>query len=186
MKEKEKISEEAHQEQLKYIKTLEEQLGTNDEDDNEEFDGLIVANEVEAEWISLEAQRQNIPPVKCKHCNFSTNSATKMVGHMTRHEKPKCDKCQKEFDDQAKLNIHIKQEHILAHICNQCNKNFKHEAELKSHIQSVHKNNVHTCSECQKEFPAKNSLKQHMNSNTQLTLQLGTHSGLGRGMTTAI
>ena len=137
MKEKEKTSEGAHQEQLQYIRTLEEQLGTNDEDDNEAFDGLIVADEVEAEWISLEAQRQNIPPVKCKHCNFSTNSATKMVGHMTRHNKSKCDNCQKTFEDQTKLNMHIQQEH---------------------------RQDPHNCNTCKKQFPSKNSLKQHMRS----------------------
>ena len=166
MKEKEKTSEEVHQEQLRYIKTLEEQVGTdNDDDTEEEFDGLIVADELEAEWISLEAQRQNIPPVKCKHCNFSTKSATKMVGHMTRHKKSKCDKCQKQFEDQAKLNMHIKQEHRPDLIrCNQCNKVFNTKVDLSVHIQTDHKHEKFTCNTCQKTFTANNALKQHMNS----------------------
>ena len=183
----ERNAEDVIKEKNSMIRHLEEDLGVWESAEPEltAANELLDAREREVERISQEEQEDSVSVVKCQDCNFSTQNATKMKGHMVRHRTYICDQCQNVFKDQADLNSHLKIVHITGTFnCNKCKKQFKAENSLKQHMSTQHmkpqesvsppighpqwamernETNIldYTCNQCESAFSELKDLRYH-------------------------
>ena len=186
-----KEAEDTIEEKNSMIRHLEEDLGVWESVEPQ----LTAANEVldtrEREMkLSQDAHEDTLSVFKCQQCNFSTENATILKGHMTGHNKYKCDHCQEDLKYKNDLSNHTQREHrpdikkcpncafrandatrMKNHMerhktykCHQCEKVTANKSDLNNHINNEHRSGVHVCNKCQRTFTAQNALKQHINS----------------------
>ena len=82
--------------------------------------------------------------VRCNICDWTSNTATHLAGHMTKHRAGQ-------------------------YICGQCGEKFKTKGELNEHMDQYHKQSQNqqerlSCAKCGKVFSGEHSLKQHISS----------------------
>merc|ERR1712240_251622 len=84
--------------------------------------------------------------VACSECEWKTNIASHMQGHMIKHSKGQyvCEQCNTSYLTKQELDNHIKQEHENQHTermyeCDQCDKSFESQHSLKQHKVSKHR-----------------------------------------------
>ena len=76
---------------------------------------------------------------KCKECGECVNTVKELRNHMRlQHSAGQiaCNKCEKVFDQEWKLNAHLKKHR--EHSCPFCEKTFNFEDILKKHITIAH------------------------------------------------
>lgn len=136
-------------------------------------------------------------PFVCEICGFQAASSKNLVQHNQRHLNLSlytCKYCQKKFNVQNDLRLHIRQKHLAVYNfqCKTCGKEFKRKDVFKSHELShgnvfgfpcklcdskfknqpalnKHKNKVHAeasqiCQHCSSAFYTRHALKDHIES----------------------
>ena len=78
--------------------------------------------------------------IKCNKCDKTSANSTSVKKHQHQliSSAHKCDQCRKEFDEEWKLNTHLKVCRINK--CDQCDKSFKCLEIKKKHVQISHEN----------------------------------------------
>ena len=78
--------------------------------------------------------------LKCNKCVRTSENSTNVKKHPDQHIPLmyNCDKCRKEFDEEWKLNSHLKV--CKVNKCDQCDKSFKYIEIKKKHVQISHEN----------------------------------------------
>ena len=77
----------------------------------------------------------------CMVCGASFKSGQSLIRHMdvVHGEGYKCPDCGKKFTVKARLQLHIKTEHLGEKVhCPKCNKSFRMKSEVKKHLLTVH------------------------------------------------
>ena len=78
---------------------------------------------------------------KCNKCSDRTSANLTSVKKHQSQDIPlvyKCEQCRKEFDEEWKLNSHLKV--CTMNKCDQCDKSFKYLEIKKKHVQISHEN----------------------------------------------
>ena len=87
--------------------------------------------------------------------------------HPTHSQRFKCAQCKKEFLDNCRLNVHIRDAHIIDSItgesfqCAFCDEKFFQLQLLKDHKKNIHKLVKNRCDICDKDFPFQAQLIIH-------------------------
>ena len=78
-----------------------------------------------------------------------------------------CNRCDKVFDSEKNLKLHIAEIHTQRIQCSSCEKSFHKNYELESHIKTFHKEvKEYECDKCEKKFVLNWRLKKHKNIHT--------------------
>jgi len=118
--------------------------------------------------IAVEPQRL----LRCKNCNFQTDSNTKWKSHQLQcsnedksKENHQCLKCQSIFANVNLLKSHLKRCDKTEDKCFQCSicqKKFTCQDYLKKHFLTHEPVSEHKCDICKKSFKRIDNLKRHM------------------------
>ncbi|CAB3382072.1 Hypothetical predicted protein [Cloeon dipterum] len=109
---------------------------------------------------------------KCRHCDFSAKTHTKLQVHIENfHENGiefECDICKEKFLSKRSLISHIVASGIdhrfIGTYCRICNYDYRTMYSLKLHIQRVHQG-VFKCTGCNTSFATKEERKAHYRAN---------------------
>ncbi|XP_065348023.1 zinc finger protein ZFP2-like isoform X1 [Cloeon dipterum] len=109
---------------------------------------------------------------KCRHCDFSAKTHTKLQVHIENiHENGiefECDICKEKFLSKRSLISHIVASGIdhsfIGTYCSICNYDYRSMYSLKLHIQRVHQG-VFKCTGCNTSFATKEERKVHYKAN---------------------
>ena len=102
----------------------------------------------------------------CEKCNkyFPTN--IKLQNHIKKAhgETVKCEKCNKVYKSLENYRKHVKYSHedVRDFECKVCNKKFHQTSVLKGHMSQVHGTKSFQCEECGKSFKLKSYLEYHV------------------------
>ena len=98
-------------------------------------------DELSGKLICLETQ-MDPSNLNCKNCEKALTDLSKVKNHEVNQSSStpefKCDKCKREFDQDWKMQAHMK-EHSKKQ-CERCTKTFKYEEIKKKHMQITHEN----------------------------------------------
>ena len=106
--------------------------------------------------IEMETHIQTMHMIECSKCNVRFQDENKLEEHMKDEHSVQCPICTKTFEDKITLTDHIQTEHNF--VCNECGKSFLLETELEGHIERAH---THSCTICSVSFETKESLEAH-------------------------
>ena len=104
---------------------------------------------------------------KCNKCEKEFNQQFDLNRHLKSHyqeNKYSCPECKKQFAFQSQLDFHLKQSHMAKRTfaCLECGLNFTTETHLKRHADSHTKSTSLCCDKCGKEFTRTTPLKRHL------------------------
>ena len=124
-----------------------------------------VANLREGKTKSGRKRRVVDKKFKCTECDrafeWKLHYERHILGHRT--EKPfQCNHCDEKFKKIGELNKHVIEDHL---ICEKCHKQFENEAEIQEHMLT-HKKKVHICPHCSKEFNIIEKFRRHVTKHT--------------------
>ena len=87
-------------------------------------------------------QKEHLPPLQCKHCEYTTHNHSHLKMHTRKHFDPtfKCSYCEKMLKSKLSLEAH-EREHTgeRPFKCSVCEKGFKSDTVLITHRKHVHK-----------------------------------------------
>ena len=105
--------------------------------------------------------------IKCNHCElvFRNQAVIKehiKINHLTTVSQ-RCNACNKVFNDNNDLEIHMVDQHSEEADCSLCNAFFKKEEDVMMHSNNCSEViGLNTCNKCEKNVISKAALKNHM------------------------
>lgn len=105
----------------------------------------------------------------CGYCKESFNDYRKKEAHLIAahgltQPKLKCQACDKLFDHQKRLAVHVKRDHLMErpHACTVCEKKFFALGELRNHMTKHTGERPYKCEVCMKAYGLAKTLREHM------------------------
>ncbi|MCP3967979.1 MAG: hypothetical protein GY750_18230 [Lentisphaerae bacterium] len=104
---------------------------------------------------------------ECRLCDKSYNEQWKLNRHMKSHQKAqfKCPHCDMAFRENYKLNRHLKihnNNRTKSHICHVCGSGFLERDYLNAHMKVHTETESHPCQQCDRKFDSSSKLNRHM------------------------
>ena len=123
-------------------------------------------NQPKIDYLTLHRQMDHgLLDLKCKKCNFVTQSQEEYKNHLLSHNqegKERCDICLEVFTNRVILKGHKWRIHKQGFKCTQCDYLGFDEMDLADHVNVVHHNGKAICNVCDKEFKTFFGLQQHV------------------------
>ena len=169
-------------------------LHDNAKNDAEAIDDTISQNTVLIEELKVLKESKDAdvilsePEVRCKECDWKSNTASHLQGHMLKHKGQYiCHKCKSAFKESTDLEAHDKENH-KGNVkenenfkCVKCSRTFISNVALKQHNITKHKESLNppvghpdrvrsinskgiTCGDCGENFEGENEIKEHIKS----------------------
>ena len=105
--------------------------------------------------------------IKCNHCELVFRNQAVLeehikINHLTTVSQ-RCNACNKVFNDNNDLEIHMVDQHSEEADCSLCNAFFKKEEDVMMHSNNCSEViGLNTCNKCEKNVISKAALKKHM------------------------
>ena len=113
--------------------------------------------------------------IKCKHCEYSCKIESELILHETEKHpvqicpKLSCKNCDKEFEEEMELQIHVQSHMVSRFQCDQCDYKSDDRDLLETHIKFTHELPLpYKCSKCDISFNIKSDLDEHMKLHTEV------------------